>query len=281
MTDLTGKTAVITGGASGLGLSIARAFARRGARLVLADLDGAGAERTAADLVSDGAEALGVACDVRAEEDLRAVAEAALDRFGKAHVIVNNAGVSFAGETGRTALKDWDWVVDINLLGVVRGVEIFTPLIQAHGEGGHILNVASMAGHLAAPTMGPYNATKYAVVGYSEALALELEPKGVGVSVLCPGFARTNIHQSARHAPTYRAAGREPDAAERGRFAFFTALVEGGISPDIVGEAAARGVEAGRLFIFTHPEMKAQVDARAARVAADYDAGIAALPDSE
>jgi len=281
MTDLRERTAVITGGAAGLGLSIAKAFASRGARIVLADMDGDRAVAAAAALTADGAQALGVRCDVTEERSLRDAADAALERFGKVHVIVNNAGVSVAGDTGRTPLTDWAWIIDINLMGVVRGVEIFTPLIQSHGEGGHILNVASMAGHHGAPTMGPYNATKFAVVGYSEALAPELEPQGIGVSVLCPGFARTQIHASALNAPSRRSGSATADPADAERMAFFTALVEGGVSADLVGEAAARGVEAGRLFIFTHPELKALVEERSARMLADYDAGIAALPEAQ
>lgn len=279
MTQLSGKTAVITGGASGLGLAIARALAARGVKLVLADRDAQAARLAAAALQGQGAQAIGVGCDVRDEAQVRAAADAALAEFGKVHVIVNNAGVSLAGETGKTPLPDWRWIVDINLMGVVHGVEIFTPLLREHGEGGHILNVASMAGHHGAPTMGPYNATKFAVVGYSEALAAELVPLGVGVSVLCPGFARTNIHMSALASPSF-SANRTAEPGDQERLAFFTALVEGGVAPELVGEAAARGMEADRLYIFTHPELRALVEARNARLLADYDAGIAALPDA-
>ena len=182
----SGQTAFITGGASGIGLSIAKALATRGVNIMLADLDSARLQDAAATIRAMGAEVDIVLCDVADEAMVRAAADATIQRFGKVHIIANNAGVATGGMAGNIAIKDWRWVVDINLMGVVHGTEIFLPLIKSHGEGGHILNTASMAGHVASPGMSPYHATKFAVVGYSEAVKAELAGQNIGVSVLCP-----------------------------------------------------------------------------------------------
>ena len=258
--------AFITGGAAGIGLGIARAFAKRGAKLMLADIDQSTLDIAEETLRAEGAEVATVVCDVADEAQMRAAAQATIDRFGKVHIVVNNAGVALGGMTGEIDLKDWRWIVDINLMGVVHGVEIFTPLIKSHGEGGHFINTASLAGHIAGPGMAAYHATKFAVVGYSEAMQQELAPADIGVSVLCPAWVRTNIHRSGFNKPT--GGGDEADP----RFKEMTKVIEGGIDPADLGEWAATCVEDNRLYIFSHPEFAVGIDMRYAAVKADYDA---------
>lgn len=260
------SVAFITGGAAGIGLGIAQAFAKRGAKLMLADIDQSTLDAAAETLRADGADVATVVCDVADEAQMRAAAQATIDRFGKVHIVVNNAGVALGGMTGEIDLKDWRWIVDINLMGVAHGVEIFTPLIKSHGEGGHIINTASLAGHIAGPGMAPYHATKFAVVGYSEAMQQELAPADIGVSVLCPAWVKTNIHRSGFNKPT--GGGNEEDP----QFQEMSKVIDGGLDPADLGEWTATCVEDNRLYIFSHPEFAAGIDMRYAAVKADYDA---------
>lgn len=261
--ELQGKVAFVTGAAGGIGLGIARALAARGTKVMLADLDRAGLDAAVA-TVGDAA---GVVCDVSDHGAMRAAADATLDRFGRVDILVNNAGVSFGAETGATDLADWRWIVDVNLMGVVHGVELFVPLIKAHGLGGHIVNTASMTGFWAGlPGLAPYAATKFAVVGYSDAIRAELAPHGIGVSVLAPGWVRTGIHHA--HARR-RGAGNHavPAVAET-----IATLVEGGIDPQVVGDWTADCIAAGRAHVFTDPNMRSLLDLRHQAIQADYDA---------
>jgi len=198
MTDIAGKTAFITGGANGIGLAIGKALAGRGANLMLVDLDGEGLAAAKRSFEGANIRVETAICDVAKGDAVKAAADKAVEAFGKVHIVINNAGVALGGLPGDVALEDWRWIVDINLMGVVYGVESFVPHIKAHGEGGHIVNVASMAGHVAMPGMGPYHATKFAVVGYSEALRAELAGENIGVSALCPGWVKTSIIEANR-----------------------------------------------------------------------------------
>ena len=270
MSDIQGRVAFVTGGASGLGLSMARSLLKRGASVMLADRDADGLERAVAELSSETNQVASVVCDVADANEIEKAAQATIDHFGKVHIVVNNAGVGLGGQPGEIALQDWRWIVDINLMGVVHGVEVFTPLIQSHGEGGHIINTGSMAGHVAPGGMGPYNATKYAVVGYSEGLKAELAPHNIGVSVLCPGWVRTNIHTTGfgrpSGGPTLEQAKDDPQFQE------MDAVIKGGLDPDKVADWVADCVEANRLYIFTHEMMKIGIDMKYAQIQADYDA---------
>ncbi|SEN11808.1 Short-chain dehydrogenase [Stigmatella aurantiaca] len=194
---MSGQRIFITGGASGLGRSLALRFARAGWKVCIGDIhEGRGAE-VLAELEALGAQALSLRCDVRREEDLRAVAERLEADWGGVDVVVNNAGVAQAGAIEDVPLDDWQWIIDINLLGVVRGCKVFTPLFKRQG-GGHFVNVASIAGLLDAPMMSSYNATKAAVVSLSETLQNELHSHGISVSVVCPAFFKTNLVESMR-----------------------------------------------------------------------------------
>jgi NAD(P)-dependent dehydrogenase (short-subunit alcohol dehydrogenase family) len=193
----TRPRAVVTGAGSGLGRGFVLELAKRGARVVASDIDFAGAEETAILARERGAEVVVTRCDVAKAEDVEALAKTAEQALGGVDLIVNNAGVAVAGEVGDVALEHWRWIVSINLMGVVHGCHYFAPLLK-RGHGGHVINVASAAGLVAAPSMAPYNATKFGVVGLSEALYQELLPHGVGVTVLCPTFFPTNIMAAGR-----------------------------------------------------------------------------------
>lgn len=265
--DVAGKTVFITGGAGGIGFAVAQSFGRRGCKVMLADIDGTALEAAAAMLASEGVDVATVVCDVADEQAMRAAADATVERFGKVHVVINNAGVGTGGRAGQTSLDDWRWIVDINLMGVVYGVEIFTPLIKSHGEGGYFVNTASMAGHIASPAMAPYHATKFAVVGYSEALREDLARDNIGVSVLCPAWVRTHIYKSHLNSPTARA-----ESGDGSDFSVMKDVVESGLEPGLVADWTVECVEADRFYVFTHPSMLAYIDARHEQIRADYSA---------
>ena len=281
--NVAGKTAFVTGAAGGIGFAIARSLCARGAKVMLADIDADALKTAEAKLIAEGGDVATVVCDVASEDAVRASAEATINRFGKVHIVVNNAGVGNGGRAGETSLDDWRWIVDINLMGVVYGVEIFTPLIKSHGEGGYIVNTASMAGHVASPVMAPYHATKFAVVGYSESLKEDLARDNIGVSVLCPAWVRTQIYKSSLNSPTMRDINLNADEADS--FSAMKQVVEGGIEPELVGDWTTDCIEAGRFYIFTHPSMEAYINARHDQIRSDYaacasDARLADEPES-
>jgi NAD(P)-dependent dehydrogenase (short-subunit alcohol dehydrogenase family) len=268
MQELSGKVAFITGGASGIGLSMAEAFGREGMKVMLADIEAEALARALGGLREQQISAEGVACDVTSRESVRAAAEATLARFGKVHVVCNNAGVGAGGPFGTVAPRDWDWVIDVNLKGVVYGVETFAPLIEAHGEGGHFVNTASLAGMVSPPGMEPYSATKFAVVAMSEGWAQQLAPKGIGVSVLCPGFVKTRIFESRRNRPAaYGPDERPPPPPDAPPSRVLT-----GIPAEPVGRRVVEAVKANELYVFTHPGSRAGVAARFERILAAFDA---------
>ncbi|MGH6873164.1 MAG: SDR family NAD(P)-dependent oxidoreductase [Rhizomicrobium sp.] len=271
MKDFRGKTAFVTGGASGIGLSMARAFGRAGMNVVLADIDEKAAKSAAERLASEQIKAAPVVCDVTDRANVRAAALEAVAAFGKIHVVCNNAGVAVGGPIGTVKDKDWDWILDVNLKGVVYGVETFVPLIRGHGEGGHIVNTASMAGMISPPGMEPYTATKFAVVAMSEGWAQQLAPLDIGVSVLCPGFVKTRIHESGRARQDKYGGTGDVDPLGDGP-ARAAEMVLSGIDPDVVGNRVVEAMKAGELYIFTHPAMKAFVEMRFAGIMAAFDA---------
>jgi NAD(P)-dependent dehydrogenase (short-subunit alcohol dehydrogenase family) len=253
MEKLAGRVAVITGGASGIGLGIARAFAGAGARLALLDVEERVLAAAGNALAQGGAEVIGVRADVADPASLEAAAERVLARFGRIDVLCNNAGVLTHGPLVESQPNDWSWLVGVNLLGVGNGIRTFVPRIRAHGEGGHVVNTASVAGLVALPGLGIYGATKFAVMALSETLRAELAPEGIGVSVLCPGGVRTRIHEAARNRP---AAFGGADAAA-GRAAASDAAIEAGMDPDRVGACMVRAVRRNDLYALTHPEFRA------------------------
>ena len=220
MTTLEGKIAVVTGGGSGIGRALALALAREGARVVVADINEADAAETVRQLAAAGAEGLAIRTDVADRRQVDALADRVFDRYGATHVLCNNAGVVVHGGLEAATWEDWQWVVGVNLWGVVHGLLAFVPRMIAGGEGGHVVNTASMAGLIASQGLGVYNTTKYAVVGLSETLAKDLRPHGIGVTVVCPMGVATRIRQcgtqpARRPAERPDRSGGERDDADR------------------------------------------------------------------
>ena len=270
ITDLAGRTAVITGGASGLGLAMAHRFGAEGANVVIADVEADALAQAEAALGAAGVAVLAVPTDVRHHEQVEALADAALARFGDVHVLCNNAGVVTSGPIQDTTLEQWRWVVDVNLWGVVHGCRAFLPLLLRHGQPAHVVNTASMAGLDSGPYMASYFATKFAVVALTESLWHEqrLAASAVGVSVLCPGFVRTRIAQAERNRPDGVSgwlAG--PSEAARGFAGLLTAGVESGIDADQVADRVRTAIATDRFYVLTHPdEAHTAVSARAAAI---------------
>jgi NAD(P)-dependent dehydrogenase (short-subunit alcohol dehydrogenase family) len=249
--DVSGKTAVITGGASGIGLATAARLASAGAKLVLADIEQEPLDQAVKELQATGAEVLGVACDVAKLGDVERLRDATISEFGAAHVVFNNAGVG-GGPTIGSPIEMWRWVSSVNLDGVVHGVHVFLPLLLEQDEG-HIVNTASLAGLGGVPGMGPYCATKFAVVGLTESLFydLALRRSKVSASVLCPGFVRTRIAESARNMPEdlkVLAPSGELTSLESAAFA----AVAAGIDPAVVAEHVAGAIERSEFWILPH-----------------------------
>lgn len=258
MQDLAGKTAVITGGASGIGFAMARRLGAQGMRIALADVEQGPLGRAEAVLSGDGVEVAGFVTDVSDAAAVDELAEKVLDRFGAVHVVCNNAGVGGGGRTWETSLEMWRWVLGVNLWGVIHGIRTFVPRLIAQGEG-HVVNTASIAGMLSGPGAGPYNASKHAVVAISESLyhELALAASPVGVSVLCPGYVSTRIHEAARNWPASQGpmpAARDEEARERLRQA-----IEGGMDPNEVARLVHDAILSKRFWILTHEELNPRV----------------------
>ncbi|HQZ36294.1 MAG TPA: SDR family NAD(P)-dependent oxidoreductase [Ilumatobacteraceae bacterium] len=270
MKNLSGKVAVITGGGSGIGRALAHAFAAQGMKVVLADVDEIAMRAVEAELAEGGTEVLPVVCDTSLEPNVYALAQATLDRFGGAHVLCNNAGVAGRGDPWTGPMSSWEWVVGINLYGVIHGIRAFLPIMQDQGEG-HIVNTASMAGLLAVPGVAAYNATKTAVVAITEGLFLEMKGTGspVGVSVLCPGFVKTNLVNSQKWQPRL---GAEPPMTTStiGQIVeqMLTDGVENGVDPAGIAAEVVDAILTDRFWILTHPEMRQAPVERMQRAAA-------------
>lgn len=270
MRDLRGKTAFITGGASGLGFAMAEAFGHEGMNVMIADIEGEVARAKVEELRARQIRAEWVEIDVTRRDSLRKGAIETIARFGKVHLVANNAGVGAGGPLGGVPEGDWDWVIDVNLKGVVHGIEVFAPLIESHGEGGHFVNTASMAGLISPQGMEPYCATKFAVVAMSEGWRQQLAPKHIGVSVLCPGLVNTNIYAGRRNRQNavYGESGGtfgEADLEQQ------RAWMAGGIDPRIVGRRVVEGVRDDDPYILTHVEYEGVVRERFARIMAGFE----------
>jgi NAD(P)-dependent dehydrogenase (short-subunit alcohol dehydrogenase family) len=250
--DLHGKVAVVTGGASGIGNALARRFASEGARVVIGDVEAAALERAVSELRASGASVEGVVTDVSDPAQMQALGDAAVAAFGGVHVFCNNAGVGGGGLSWEMPLSTWEWVIGVNLWGVIHGVRTFVPLLMQQSEA-YIVNTASVAGLVAAPFMGPYNASKHAVVAISETLHHELAMSApqVKVSVLCPGWVNTKIADSARNRPEHLNEGASPDADAA---ALLRGFLEQGMAPDDVAAKVLDAMREERFWILTHDE---------------------------
>ena len=272
MSQFADKTAIISGGAEGIGLSIAKALGEQKMNIVLADIDQKNLEKASLELRGSGISVLPVTLDVADEAQWHDAAQQAIKRFGKIHMVVNNAGIG--GDTGpiqNAQTKGWQWALDVNLMGVMYGAKVMVPLIKQHGEGGWIINVASMAGMGGIPYNGAYTATKTAVVALSESWAAELQSKGIKVSVLCPAFVQTRIYDSNRNRPLkYQSDTATPTNEDS--FADKTKhLVENGIDVSIVGKRVVEALNDGELYIFTHPNYRAIVQRRFQAIDAAFE----------
>jgi NAD(P)-dependent dehydrogenase (short-subunit alcohol dehydrogenase family) len=275
MKDLAGKVAFVTGAASGIGLGITTALAQAGVKVMMCDIEKDALDEAVGGLKQTNADVDGVIADVSLKDQLQAAADATMERFGRVDILVNNAGVGGGGSYGEWTDAGWNWTIGVNLMSVVWGIEIFGPLIEAHGEGGQIVSTASIAGFLPV-TNPPYNVTKFGVVALSEGLRTELEPRGIGVSVLCPGFIRTKIMNSARNVPARFAVARDTtgedanmadsEFAEMARQA-----IAHGIDPLYVGELVREGIEGNWPYIFTDNEFEPAIMERFANVKAGFD----------
>lgn len=272
METVFNKTAFVTGAASGIGLALTKSLIRDGANVMMSDID-AEALNIAAAAIAAPHRIGTVVCNVAEHESVVAAADATMSRFGKVHLLFNNAGVSLAGQNGSINVKDWRWIIDINIMGVVHGVEVFLPLIQSFGEGGHIVNTASMAGHITSSYMAPYNATKFAVVGYSEALRQELEGSDVGVSVLCPTWVKSNIYNAHGGAPSL--SGSPVDFTQSPLYKMSKQLVDNGMSAEDFADLSLRAIHLNRFYVFNDPDARSAIDSRRDHILSDYDACLA------
>jgi NAD(P)-dependent dehydrogenase (short-subunit alcohol dehydrogenase family) len=263
-----GAVVVITGGASGIGRGIALEVARRGAKVAIGDVHDERLAATLAELEALGAEAMSVRCDVTSDADVEAFRDAVIARFGHVDLLCNNAGVAVLGPAERVLMEDWEWILQVNVLGIVRGVRAFVPAMLERGTG-HVLNTASVAGIWAYTwDATPYITSKFAAYGMSEALARRLHPRGVGVSVLCPGFVTTNLGETARFSGV-------PEGQE-GQWAYFPPEMLDPVEPEAVGPLVADAVLAGQFAVFTHAAdaeiyrtWRTDIDASLAKAVAD------------
>ena len=262
MKNFQDKVVVITGGASGLGREFANTAAKLGMKLVLADVQQDALDQARTELEAGGAQVLAMICDVRKGEQVQALADATMARFGAVHLLFNNAGVGSGGLIWENTEADWEWVLGVNVWGVVHGVRIFTKLMLECAKTdpafeGHIVNTASMAGLLNAPTMGVYNVSKHAVVSLSETLFHDLQLVGapIGASVLCPYFVPTGISQSHRNRPADVAMTASVTPSQVAAQAMTVKAVESGkVSAADVSQITFDAIRDGQFYIYSHPQ---------------------------
>jgi NAD(P)-dependent dehydrogenase (short-subunit alcohol dehydrogenase family) len=265
MKDIAGKVAVVTGGGGGIGRGMALAFATAGMRVVVADIDDEAAQKVCGELLATGCDAAACGTDVSDKSSVEALAETVYQRFGAAHLLCNNAGVTTFETLEKSSDADWEWVLGVNLRGVVHGLQAFLPRMKAQGGETHVVNTASAAGMQPYPLLGPYVATKYAVVGITETLRMEGESWGLSASVLCPGNVATDIVRSSRNRPA-RLGGSggliRQDVAR---------AIEQGLDPEWVGRMVRDAVRRDDLYVFTHPQQREEVAARFGRIIDAFD----------
>jgi NAD(P)-dependent dehydrogenase (short-subunit alcohol dehydrogenase family) len=281
MKEFRGKTAFVTGAASGIGLALARTFLDRGMNVMMADVETAALQAAVHSLSNYGDRVGSVLCDVSVGEAIGEAAARTFERFGKVHILCNNAGVSRGGRVEEISPSDWEWVIGVNLYGAIHGIRTFVPHMKTHGESSHIVNTSSMSGLTPKALAGPYGATKFALVGLSHVLHDELAGTNIGVSVLCPGWTRTNMPDNGRNRPDrfggaydFRA---DPTLAERNK-----AYVEGsknGLDPLDLAALVMRAIEENEFYIVTQPNRRGDVEARYEEILDAFDAAKARLPD--
>ena len=269
ITDFNGKTAVLTGAGSGFGLECARIAAKRGMNVVLIDVQQDALDAADLEITALGAQTLAFKLDVASADQMEAMGKSVFERFGAPHLIFNNAGVGSGGLIWESTLKDWEWVLGVNVMGVVHGMRIFTPMMLAAAKAdtswrGHIVNTASMAGLLNAPNMGVYNVSKHAVVSLSETLYqdLQLVTDQIGASVLCPFFVATGIAQSHRNRPSELKAGKPTKSQLIGQAMTGKAVDSGKVSAADVAQLVFDAVATQQFYIYSHPKAIKSVQTR-------------------
>ena len=269
ITDFNGKTAVLTGAGSGFGLECARIAAKRGMNVVLIDVQQDALDTADLEITALGAQTLAFKLDVASADQMEAMGKSVFERFGAPHLIFNNAGVGSGGLIWESTLKDWEWVLGVNVMGVVHGMRIFTPMMLAAAKAdtswrGHIVNTASMAGLLNAPNMGVYNVSKHAVVSLSETLYqdLQLVTDQIGASVLCPFFVATGIAQSHRNRPNELKAGKPTKSQLIGQAMTGKAVDSGKVSAADVAQLVFDAVATNQFYIYSHPKAIKSVQMR-------------------
>jgi NAD(P)-dependent dehydrogenase (short-subunit alcohol dehydrogenase family) len=266
MQELKDRVAVITGGASGIGLAMAKRFAREGMKLALADIEEDALRRVEQEFRKAGIPVLAIRTDVSRGHDMERLAEKTLATFGAVHVVCNNAGVAPGGAVWENTVADWEWVLGVNVWGVIHGVRVFVPIMLRQDTPCHVVNTASVAGLLSVPGMGIYCVSKHAVVTLSECLHHDLAERGskIGVSVLCPAYVPTGIIDSERNRPALLrnpTRGRSPEDHEREE-QMRHAVQSGRVSAEMVADMVLDGIRQERFYIFTHPRIKASIQAR-------------------
>jgi len=275
MQDLEGKVAVVTGGASGIGLALARAFGAEGMNIVIADIEERALDLAGDQLREEGLSVRTHVCDVSDGDAVDELAGAVVDSFGAVHVVCNNAGVSGGGPLHTVSTKDWEWILGVNLWGVIHGVRSFLPRLLEQGEG-HIVNTGSVLGLFSAPFAGPYAVSKFGVVALSESLFQELAMSGsqVGVSVLCPGWVSTNLYEADRNRPASLQNAQDPGDVNPMATAMREALkgvIEAGMAPAEVAAKVVDAVKAKQFYVLTHDASADAVRQRADAIVAQTD----------
>jgi NAD(P)-dependent dehydrogenase (short-subunit alcohol dehydrogenase family) len=269
-----GRATVITGGANGIGFATAREFARRGARVMLSDIDRSALDDAVATLRADGVDAHGVVCDVRNLDDVSHLADEAFRVFGDVHVVFNNAGIAYAGPIVETSHDDWRFVIDVDLWGPIHGVEAFLPRLIAQGGQSHIVFTSSFAGLIPNVGLGPYCVAKYGVVALAETLAREVRPNGIGVSVLCPMIVETNLLantervRSADYGPASSAAETVQELAS-------DPTDDSVLNVEDVARLTADAILANRLYVLPHRAARDSIQRRFERIDRTFDDQVA------
>lgn len=273
MTELKGRTAVVTGGASGIGRGLAERFIAEGMNVVIADIEAARLGRTAAEIG-----ALAVPCDVSRLDDVAALARAATDRFGTVHILCNNAGIGPFGRIKDLTIADWQWMIGVNLWGVIHGLHCFLPILLDNPDGGWIVNTASMGGLSTFPALGAYATTKFGVAALTETLAMELEQDGarVGATLLCPGPVHTDLGKSSRNRPPALEGGGLADLDLEALPQYRDTLPWK--EPHEVAAVVIDAIRHGRLYAITHPMQAERVEARMAGILSAFGRKVATAP---
>lgn len=282
MQDLQGKVAVVTGAASGIGRAIAERFAEEGMKIVLADVEEGPLKAAEAEMKLEGADVLAVKTDVSKCDEVEALAQATVKAYRTAHILVNNAGVGMPGAAWEISQKDWEWVLGVNLWGVIHGIRAFVPIMLEHGEPGHIINTASIAGLTSGGGMSPYNVSKHGVVTLSECLHHDLRAKDslIQVSVLCPGWVDTRINESDRNRPIGPVADDDLDDGGRMVQKMIGTALKGGLPPREVAELVLRAVIENKFYILPHPHWKNMIEGRMRDILEERTPMVVVPPDA-